>query len=173
MKGPVALRALAVHVVESSKFMICKGLRVSHRAKLYRRIVIRTVAALAPLAVTAAPASAQLVAPRERAPIEIGAVSLYPRVRIIDSGKDSNVFREATQPKEDYTATVNSRLLGVAKIGANELLFSTGSDYVWFQKYRIRALQQRRIRRAFQRQRQPVPAVHRGKLRRLEFASQP
>ena len=97
--------------------------------------VIRAVAVMTPLAVTAAPASAQLVAPRERAPIEIGSVSLYPRVRVTDSGKDSNVFREATLPKEDYTATVSSRVLGVAKIGSNELLFSTGSDYVWFQKY--------------------------------------
>jgi hypothetical protein len=54
---------------------------------------------------------------------------------MIDSGKDSNVFRDSTDPQEDYTATVSSRVLGVAKLGSNELLFSSGSDYVWFQRF--------------------------------------
>lgn len=82
-----------------------------------------------------ATAGAQLVAPRETAPLTLGPVSLYPQVRMIDSGKDSNVFRDSANPQEDYTATVSSRVLGVAKFGSNELLFSSGSDYVWFQRF--------------------------------------
>lgn len=80
-------------------------------------------------------AHAQLVAPRDAAPVTLGPVSLYPQVRMIDSGRDSNVFRDSANPQEDYTATVSSRVMGVTKFGANELLFSSGSDYVWFQRF--------------------------------------
>src|SRR5687768_10281428 len=82
-----------------------------------------------------ASAGAQLVAPRESAPVTLGPVSLYPQVRMIDSGKDSNVFRDSANPQEDYTATLSSRVMGVTKFGPNELLFSSGSDYVWFQRF--------------------------------------
>jgi hypothetical protein len=75
------------------------------------------------------------MAPRESAPVTLGPVSLYPQLRVIDSGKDSNVFRDSSNPQEDYTATVSPRVLGVARFGANELLFSSGSDYVWFQRF--------------------------------------
>jgi hypothetical protein len=95
-----------------------------------RRILVVAVLALLP-----SPAGAQIETPRETAPVEIGPVSLYPRLRIVDLGKDTNVFRDATDPQEDYTATVSSRLLAVVKFGANELLLSTGADYVWFKEF--------------------------------------
>src|SRR5260221_12111563 len=74
-----------------------------------------------------AAAHAQLSAPREAAQIQYGPVSLYPSLQIIDAGKDSNVFDDSQSPKEDYTLTIASRALVVAKLGANELMFSTGS----------------------------------------------
>ena len=82
-----------------------------------------------------AAAHAQLTAPRERAQIEYGPVSLYPSLQVVDAGKDSNVFDDSKDPKEDYTFTVASRALVVTRLGANELMLSTGSDYVWFQQY--------------------------------------
>jgi hypothetical protein len=82
-----------------------------------------------------AAAHAQLSAPHERAQIEYGPVSLYPSLQIVDAGKDSNVFDDNEHPKEDYTFTLASRALVVTKLGANELMFSTGSDYVWFHQY--------------------------------------
>ena len=92
-------------------------------------------AALACLLVPAA-AHAQLSAPREAAQIEFGPVSLYPSLQIVDAGKDSNIFDDSTNPKQDYTFTVASRALIVTRLGLNELMFSTGSDYVWFQHYK-------------------------------------
>ena len=83
----------------------------------------------------ATPAHAQLTAPRETAQIELGPVSLYPSLQILDAGRDRNVFNDGTEPKDDYTFTVSSRALIVVKLGLNELMFSTGNDYVWFKEY--------------------------------------
>jgi hypothetical protein len=82
---------------------------------------------------TAAPASAQITAPREAAQIAFGPFALYPSLQIVDAGIDDNVFNDAEAPQSDYTLTVASRLLGVIRLGGNELLFQTGNDYVWFQ----------------------------------------
>src|SRR5438477_12456805 len=83
-----------------------------------------------------AAAQAQLVAPRERAQIEFGPVSMYPSLQVVDAGKDSNVFDDHKDPQEDYTFTIASRALVVTRLGANELMFSTCSDYVWFQEFK-------------------------------------
>ena len=81
-------------------------------------------------------ARAQLTAPREAPSIQLGPIDLYPTLQIVDAGKDSNVFEEAQNPKEDYTLTVQSRALAVMKLGLNEVMASTGADYVWFQQYK-------------------------------------
>ena len=81
-------------------------------------------------------AQAQLTAPRERAQIEFGPLSLYPSFQLVDAGKDSNVFDDHKDPQEDYTFTLASRALAVTRLGANELMVSTGSDYVWFKNFR-------------------------------------
>jgi putative beta-barrel porin BBP2 len=79
---------------------------------------------------------AQLTAPRETSQIVLGPLSLYPSVQITDAGKDTNIFNAAAQPKEDYTFTVSSMALAVLRLGANELMFQSGGDYVWFREYR-------------------------------------
>jgi hypothetical protein len=83
-----------------------------------------------------AAAYAQLTAPREAPPIQLGPVDVYPTLQIADAGKDSNVFEDAQDPKSDYTLTVQSRVLTVTKLGLNELMFSTGGDYLWFRQYK-------------------------------------
>jgi hypothetical protein len=80
----------------------------------------------------ATPARAQIVAPREAAQIELGPLSLYPSVRLVDVGMDQNVYNDAVNPQDDFTFTLASRVLAVLRLGLNELMFSTGSDYVWF-----------------------------------------
>jgi hypothetical protein len=85
---------------------------------------------LAPLAV-----HAQIQAPRESAPLELGPVSVYPTFQITDAGKDTNVFNDESAAKEDFTFTAASRVIAVTKFGPNELLFMSGQDYVWFQQY--------------------------------------
>jgi Putative beta-barrel porin 2 len=83
----------------------------------------------------AAPAQAQIAAPRESAQIEFGSLSLYPSVRVADAGIDENVFNDGSAPKQDVTFTLSSQALAVWRVGLNELLFSSGSDYVWFKTY--------------------------------------
>ncbi len=93
--------------------------------------------ALVGYALVAAPSTvhAQIEAPREAAQIHLGPVSIYPSLQIVDAGRDRNVFNEETNPREDLTFTAASRAIAVAKFGQNELLFSTGNDYVWFKQY--------------------------------------
>jgi putative beta-barrel porin BBP2 len=83
-----------------------------------------------------AAASAQISAPSESAQIEFGPVSLYPSLVVADAGKDSNVFNDSRAPRQDYTFTIQSRALVVTRLGLNQLMFSTGSDYVWFRQYK-------------------------------------
>ena len=93
------------------------------------------VAAWTILFASVATAEAQLEAPREDAQIVLGPVSLYPSVRLIDVGIDENVFNESTNAKQDFTATVSSRVLTSLRMGLNQFLFSAGGDYVWFEDY--------------------------------------
>jgi hypothetical protein len=93
------------------------------------------LACVAITAVVPATAGAQILAPRESAQIQFGPMALYPSVQIVDAGIDENVFNDPDDPKDDFTLTVASRLLTVVRVGLNELMFSTGSDYVWFREY--------------------------------------
>jgi hypothetical protein len=81
-------------------------------------------------------AGAQLIAPREAAPVPLGPVSLYPKLRIVDAGKDTNVFNDSANPREDYTLTATSTVLAVVKLASNELLLSSSGDYMWFRRFR-------------------------------------
>jgi hypothetical protein len=83
----------------------------------------------------AAPAAAQITAPREAAQIEFGPLSLYPSLQILDAGFDENVFNDGTEPQRDYTLTVASRMLAVMRFGSNELLLQSGNDYLWFREF--------------------------------------
>ena len=93
------------------------------------------VAAGACLIATVVPAVAQIEVPREDARILFGPLSLYPSVRVIDLGIDENVFNESTSGKDDFTATISSKVVSALRLGVNQLLFSAGGDYVWFDDY--------------------------------------
>ena len=84
---------------------------------------------------TAAPAAAQISAPREAAEIVFGPLSLYPTFQILDAGVDENVFNDGSAPQRDYTLTVSTKVLSVVRLGSNELLFQVGNDYVWFKEF--------------------------------------
>jgi hypothetical protein len=117
-------------------------LRVSERAKLQidtlkatrRTLTIALLGGV--LLLRPVCASAQLVAPTEAAPVQVGAVSLYPKLRIIDAGRDDNIFNDGTSPRGDYTLTASSTVLAVVKLGSNELLLSSSGDYTWFKQFR-------------------------------------
>src|SRR6185503_6703867 len=80
-------------------------------------------------------AQAQLTAPREAAQLQFGPLSIYPSLRVVDVGIDDNVFNDTVAEQDDYTFTIASRVMGVFKMGANELMASVGGDYVWFKDY--------------------------------------
>jgi hypothetical protein len=80
----------------------------------------------------AAPAGAQIAAPREATKIEFGTLALYPSLQIVEMGLDDNVFNDPYTPQSDYTLTVSSKALGRLLLGSNELLFQVADDYVWF-----------------------------------------
>ena len=100
-----------------------------------KRQILRVLVAWQLVVLWPSAAAAQLTAPAEAARIELGPLSVYPTLRIIDAGKDRNVFNDESNPREDFTLTLASRVLGVLKLGANELMFSSGNDYVWFRDF--------------------------------------
>jgi hypothetical protein len=103
--------------------------------KRIRTIVPAAAAILLIIAVGPTPtAQAQIIAPREAAQIQLGSLSIYPSVRLIDVGMDQNVYNDPSDPTEDFTFTVASKAVAVLRLGLNELMFSTGSDYVWFKE---------------------------------------
>jgi hypothetical protein len=87
--------------------------------------------------VFAVPARAQTQAPEaiETMPIHIGPLGLRPSLSITNVGTDSNVFNDADNPQDDFTATVVPRL--VARVRGGRVLLSYGStaDMVYFKKF--------------------------------------
>jgi hypothetical protein len=71
----------------------------------------------------------------ETMPIHIGPLGLRPSLSITNVGTDSNVFNDAENPQDDFTATVVPRL--VARVRGGRFLLSYGStaDMVYFKKF--------------------------------------
>jgi hypothetical protein len=72
----------------------------------------------------------------EPAPIQVGPLGLYPTVALRDVGVDSNVFNDAVDPKEDFTYTVNLRLVAALRARAARLSGSVVENFVYFNKYK-------------------------------------
>ena len=80
--------------------------------------------------------AAQVPVPPTSAPIQLGPLSLYPTINLKDVGTDSNVLNDATDPKDDFTFTVNPRLLSVLRLGSAQLTALSSNDFVYFRKYK-------------------------------------
>jgi Putative beta-barrel porin 2 len=85
----------------------------------------------------ASPALAQEEAPRPPAGAEmhLGPVTLRPRLDIREIGFDSNVFNEATDPKEDFTANFTPRLDVLAEPAWARIRYATYANFVYFQDF--------------------------------------
>jgi hypothetical protein len=95
-------------------------------------------AVLAALALAAAaPVRAQQDPPRPPAGAEVhfGPVTLRPRLDIRELGFDSNVFNEATDPKEDFTANFTPRLDVLAEPSWARIRYATYANFVYFQDF--------------------------------------
>jgi hypothetical protein len=80
--------------------------------------------------------AAQVTVPQGTAPIQFGPLGLYPTVAIRDVGIDSNVFDEATDAKDDFTFTVDPRVLAALTLGSSRLTGSTSGGFVYFRTYK-------------------------------------
>jgi hypothetical protein len=82
------------------------------------------------------PPSGPVEDPAETAKIRFGPVFIQPNFNIKNVGKDNNVFNDPSDPKTDWTATVNMGMLAGLRYGAMRLTVKTSSDYVYFAKYK-------------------------------------
>ncbi|HEX2343258.1 MAG TPA: outer membrane beta-barrel protein [Vicinamibacterales bacterium] len=98
------------------------------------RFLLTTLTATLALA---SPALGQQEAPRPPAGAEmhLGPVTLRPRLDIREMGFDSNVFNEASDPKEDFTANFTPRLDVLAEPSWARIRYATYANFVYFQEF--------------------------------------
>jgi hypothetical protein len=84
-----------------------------------------------------APARAQTPVPEavESMPIHFGPLGLRPSVSITNVGNDSNVFNDADNPQEDFTATAVPRLVARVRGGRVLLSYSSAAEIVHFRTF--------------------------------------
>lgn len=73
--------------------------------------------------------------PAEGAQMQVGPFAFRPTLTLSNIGTDSNVFNEAENPKQDFTATISPVLQVIARGGPARLSYTARLDYVWFQTY--------------------------------------
>jgi hypothetical protein len=84
----------------------------------------------------AVPSSAQdLPNPEELGRFRLGPVRFTPTVTITQLGVDTNVFNEAENPREDFTAQFGPKVLFWMRVGRGVVSGDAGLDYFYFQKY--------------------------------------
>ncbi|HXW03954.1 MAG TPA: outer membrane beta-barrel protein [Vicinamibacterales bacterium] len=97
----------------------------------------RTIVALVLVGALAAPAAAQPPEPDplDSMPIRFGPLGLSPSLLIRDVGVDSNVFNDAQNPKEDFTATIVPRVQARLRAGPLLLSASNAAGFVYFHEF--------------------------------------
>ena len=71
-----------------------------------------------------------------RRALRLGPVSLFPSFDVSNIGVDSNVFNDRDDPKKDFTATINFGVEARLQMGRVQLAGTTGSNIVYFQKFK-------------------------------------
>jgi hypothetical protein len=94
----------------------------------------RAVVALAWL-LAAAPAAAQQAPPPARGELQLGPLTLRPRLELRNVGIDENVFNEAEEPQRDFTATINPRIDAELALTWARATYSSAVDLVYFRKF--------------------------------------
>ena len=74
--------------------------------------------------------------PAETAKIKFGPLFMQPNFNFKNVGKDNNVFNDPSDPKTDWTGTVNMGMLAGLRYGPMRLTVKTSSDYVYYAHYR-------------------------------------
>jgi hypothetical protein len=66
---------------------------------------------------------------------QTGNLSWTPVINLRDTGLDTNVYDEPTNPKRDNLAIVSPQLDGVLTLGAGSLTMAGSGDFVYFRRY--------------------------------------
>jgi len=64
-----------------------------------------------------------------------GPVSFYPQIALRDTGTDSNVYLESTNPRSDLTYAVTPRVFAVVPIGNTRFIGTGTGDLVYYRTY--------------------------------------
>lgn len=107
-----------------------------------RLMLCATAAMAAPGPVAA---QAQVQNAEERPTLKIGPLEFRPRLLFSNIGVDNNVFNEAGEPKSDFTFTATPDLEVSVRPGRLRLAYTTGSDFVYFKKYKSERSVNRRL----------------------------
>jgi hypothetical protein len=67
--------------------------------------------------------------------LQLGPVSLRPRIELRDVGVDDNVFNATVDPQSDFTATIAPRVDAGLRMGLSRLTAGAFAQYVYFQKF--------------------------------------
>jgi hypothetical protein len=73
--------------------------------------------------------------PVTNAPVRVGVIGLDPRFNLVNVGVDNNVFNETSQPKSDFTFTVQPSLSIAMRTGRGLLTATGRADAVYFNTY--------------------------------------
>jgi hypothetical protein len=99
-----------------------------------RHTLARAAIALAVLA--SVPAAAQDVAtPEELGRYRLGPVRFTPAITVSNLGVDTNVFNEAADPKQDFTAAFGPKADLWMRVGRGLLSGEVALEYFYFQEY--------------------------------------
>jgi opacity protein-like surface antigen len=73
--------------------------------------------------------------PIEQMPIRFGPLGIKPAFAISNVGVDSNVFSNAENPQEDFTATIEPRLQARLRLGRVLLSYGATAGFVYYQEF--------------------------------------
>lgn len=68
--------------------------------------------------------------------VRTGPLTVNPRFELLNTGLDSNVFNDATNPQRDFTATLRPSLDAVLRLGILRVVYRASVDAVYFHKFK-------------------------------------
>lgn len=94
------------------------------------------IATLTALAWSATPATGQdWESPADGARIQLGALAVTPTISVTRIGVDPNVFNDESNPKSDFSATLQPAANAWVRLGRNWLTINSQVSYTYFQDF--------------------------------------
>ena len=81
------------------------------------------------------PPTGPVVDPADIAKVKIGPIFMQPAFGLKNVGLENNVFNDPSDPKKDWTATVNMGMLAGLRYGPGRISVKTSTDYVYYAEH--------------------------------------